>query len=598
MLQPTKSSITETLLSLLKHCIATKTLKQIHAQMLTNSIHGPNFLLPKLIDLRDFNYASLLFSHISEPDEYAFNVMIRGLTTTWKCFNLTLEVYYSMKFAGLKPNNFTYPFLFIACANLSALDHGQLGHSSVFKNGLRDDGHVRNSLISMYSRCGELGSARKVFDEITEKDLVSWNSMISGYAKMRFAADAIGLFRKMRDEEVVLDEMTLASVLTACADLGDWRLGRWIEGFVIKNNMEHNSYIGSSLIDMYAKCGDLVSARAVFDRLPRGDVVNWNAMITGYAQNGASVEAIVLFDRMRQTNIQPDKITIVEVLCACASIGALDFGKYIAEYVSERGLQNDVYVATALIDMYAKCGCLNHALEVFHNMPQKNVVSWNAMIFALALNGSAMEALALFKCMLREHEAVWPDGATFLGVLSACVHAGLVDEGHQLFDLMSSSFGLVPKIEHYSCMVDLLARAGHLHEAWDFMMKLPRKSDEVVLGTLLGACKRVRNVDIGERVIQLLLEIEPSDSVNFIISSKIFASMKRWDKVARMRLLMRQNGVTKTPGCSWIEIENQVHGFYAGDGSNLDLHGTYQLLNLLMKELTIEECVQNGELWG
>lgn len=305
-----------------------------------------------------------------------------------------------------------------------------------------------------------------------------------------------------------------------------------------------------------------------------------------YAQNGMSDEAILLFNGMKESAVDLDKITMVGVLSACASVGALDVGMWIDRYATERGLQHDVYVATALTDMYAKCGCLDNAMKVFEDMPLKNEVSWNAMISALAFHGRATEALSLFKRMIKEGRDARPNDITFVGVLSACVHVGLVNEGRRLFDLMSSSFGLVPKIEHYSCMVDLLARAGLLYEAWDFVEKMPEKPDEVVLGALLAACQKCKNVDVTDRVTQLLLELEPSNSGNYVISSKIYANLSKWDDSAKMRVLMRQKGVTKTPGCSWIEVENQIHEFHAGDGlnySSLAIHEVFSLLNGDMK---------------
>ncbi|XP_022730063.1 pentatricopeptide repeat-containing protein At2g34400-like [Durio zibethinus] len=581
-----RQSFTENLLSLLKKCTSTKLLQQIHTQMLINAIQKPNFLLSKIIDLKNLAYASLLFSQIPQPNDYAFNVMIRGLTTTSQNYFATLHFYYQMKFLGLKPNKFTYPFLFIACANLLELSHGQLAHSSVFKLGLDVDSHTTHSLITMYSRCGELGSARKVFDEITERDLVSWNSMISGYSKMGYASEAVGLFGKMRDEGFVPDEMTLVSVLGACGDLGDLSLGMWVEGFVTKHKMELNSFIGSALIGMYGKCGDLVSARRIFDGIPEKDVVTWNAMITGYAQNGMSDEAIKLFNGMKDAGVKPDKITLVGVLSACASIGALDLGKWIDTYASQRGLQHNIFVSTALVDMYAKCGSLDDAKRVFENMPVKNEVSWNAMISALAFHGRSQEALLLFERMSTEGMDACPNDVTFVGVLSACVHAGLVDVGWRYFDLMSLSYGLTPKIEHYSCMVDLLARAGQLYEAWDLIEKMPEKPDEIVLGALLGACQKCKNLDVSERVMQLLLQIEPSNSGNYVISSKIYANSRRWDDSAKMRVLMRQRGVNKTPGCSWIDIEGQLHEFLAGDDllyHHIEIHQVFELLNVEMK---------------
>lgn len=288
---------------------------------------------------------------------------------------------------------------------------------------------------------------------------------------------------------------------------------------------------------------------------------------------------------MKKAGIDPDKRTLVGLLSACASVGALDMGKWINKLASEGGIQHDIYVATALLDMYAKCGSLDDALRVFEDMPQKNEVSWNAMISALAFHGRAMEAISLFKHMIEEGGAARPNEITFVGVLSACVHVGLVDEGRQWFNLMSSSFGLTPKIEHYSCMVDLLARSGHVQEAWNFIEKMPEKPDEVLLGALLAACQKCKDVEVSERVTQLLLELEPSNSGNYVISSKIYAKLNKWDDSARMRVLMRQRGVSKTPGCSWIEFENQLYEFHAGDVLHNGSTEIYQVFTLLNEDL-------------
>lgn len=447
-------------------------------------------------------------------------------------------------------------------------------------------------MITMYSRCGEFGFARKVFDEITQKDLVSWNSMLSGYAKMGRAKEAVEVFGRLREESgFEPDEMSLVSVLGACGELGNLELGKWVEGFVVERDMKVNSFVGSALISMFAKCGDLVSARRIFDGMPIRDVITWNAVISGYAQNGMADEAISLFHCMKENGVNPNKITLTAVLSACASIGALDLGKEIDENATQRGFQHDIFVATALIDMYAKCGSLESAQRVFNEMPRKNEASWNAMISALASHGKAKEALSLFERISDEGGGARPNDITFVGLLSACVHAGLVDEGYKLFDMMSTLFGLVPKIEHYSCMVDLLARAGHLYEAWDLIEKMPEKPDKVTLGALHGACRRKKNVDIGERVTQMLLELDPTNSGNYIISSKIYANVNMWDDSARMRALMREKGVTKTPGCSWIEVDNHLREFRAGDGLSLDSIDICNTIGLLYEELKKEGYV-------
>lgn len=315
-----------------------------------------------------------------------------------------------------------------------------------------------------------------------------------------------------------------------------------------------------------------------------------------YAQNGLSDEVISLFKSMSEAGVNPDNITLIGVLSACASTGSLDFGSWVEAYASQKGLQHDIYIATALIDMYAKSGSLDQAFRVFENMPLRNEVSWNAMISAFAFHGQAQEALSLFNRMTKEGVAVCPNDITFIGVLSACVHAGLVNEGRHFFDLMSSSFGLVPKVEHYSCMVDLLARAGLVYEAWNFIEKMPENPDEIVLGALLGACQKVGNIDVSESVMKILLEMEPSNSGNYVISSKIYANFKRWDDSAKMRLLMRQRGVTKIPGFSWTEVNTEIHEFHSGDKLHVNSEEIYQVLRMLYDEMKMKDFIPKVNL--
>ncbi|WOL13839.1 pentatricopeptide repeat-containing protein [Canna indica] len=553
------------LLSLLKQCTSLRQFKQIHSHMLTRSIHKPNHLLAKLLLLRDLPYSLLLFSQNSRPNDFSFNLLIRALATLYARFPLSLDFYRRMLLSGLRPNHYTFPFVLVAAANLESLYHGLTTHASVFKFGLDGNDHVQHSLITTYARCGEAGLARKVFDEILVRDSVSWNSMLSGYAKMGCAREALELFRRMRSEgSVEPDEVTLVSVLAACGDLGDASLGNWLEGLVGEYGLVLNTFLGSSLIDMYA-------------------------------QNGLSDEAIKLFHSMREAKVEPDKITIVGVLSACAAIGALELGALLDAYASSNGLYQNVYVGTALVDMHAKCGNLDRAKEIFDIMPYRNIVTWNAMISAFAFNGQGEEAISLFTQMIDEKQGLCPNDITFIGVLSACVHCRLVNEGRHWFDVMQSAYGIIPKIEHYSCMVDLLARAGLLEEAWEFIEKMPQKPDAVVLGALLSSCRYHKNMEVGEKVVKRIVELEPSNSGNYVISSKIFAGSKRWEDSARMRGLMRERGVAKTPGCSWIEVGNQVHEFHAGDGLHLRAAEIYEMMNLLVDEMKKEGYIPNTD---
>lgn len=308
-----------------------------------------------------------------------------------------------------------------------------------------------------------------------------------------------------------------------------------------------------------------------------------------------SNEAIALFHNMREVGVRPDKITLVGVLSSCAAVGALELGVELDAYALHRGLYSNVYVGTALVDMHAKCGNLEKAIHVFGKMPFKNEASWNALICGLAFNGRGYDAVQLFEIMKNE-KGLQPDDITFIGVLSACVHAGLLEYGRRLFNSLTPVFKIIPKIEHYSCIVDLLARAGHLEEAWDFIEKIPGKVDAVMLGALLAACRKCKNVEVGERVINRIMKLEPSNSWNYVVSSKIYATSDKMDESARMIGLMRERGVSKTPGCSWVEVNGEVLEFYASTELQHGGEDMYQLMGILVNEMRLEGYVTNLDL--
>ncbi|EAY97495.1 hypothetical protein OsI_19422 [Oryza sativa Indica Group] len=468
-----------------------------------------------------------------------------------------------------------------------------VAHALLEKIDLNSHDHTVHSLITIYSYLDDPGAARKVFNGIPSRDVVSWNAMMKAYGRVGMNGEVGRMLRDMvKDGAVVPNAVTLAVVLAACRDEGDLVLGRWVEEWSKSAGMETDSLVGSALVGMYEKCGEIAEARRVFDSIIDKDVVAWNAMITGYAQNGMSNEAISLFHNMKKAGVCPDKITLAGVLSACSAVGALELGSELDGYASCRGLYNNVYVGTALVDMYAKCGDLDKAIEVFRKMRCKNVASWNALICGLAFNGQGDEAIQHFELM-RNEDGLKPDDITFIGVLSACVHAGLVKDGKRWFNSLTSEFQIIPKIEHYSCMVDLLARSGHLEEVWDFIEKIPDKVDAVMLGALLAACRKCKNVEIGERVINRIIQLEPTNSWNYVVSSKIYASSGRLDDSAKMRGPMRERGVNKTPGCSWVEISGKVLEFYAGDEPQHGADDMYQVLDLLVDEMRLEGYVPN-----
>ncbi|KAK6148306.1 hypothetical protein DH2020_019218 [Rehmannia glutinosa] len=384
----------------------------------------------------------------------------------------------------------------------------------------------------MYASCGRLKLARQVFDGMSERSVIAWSSMISGYVRCSHWQEAVGLFRKMLQIGVGFNEATLISVLTACGRLGDLELGEWIYNLM------------TSLVDMYAKCGRVDTARDLFDIMSTRDVVAWSAMISGYSRSNRCKEALALFRDMQNANVEPNEVTMVSVLSSCAVLGALQTGEWVHSYIKKKNLKLTINLGTTLVDFYAKCGCVDRAIEVFEKMPSKNVWTWTALIQGLASNGQGKKALRYYNLMLQEN--VDPNDVTFIGVLCACNHAGLVDEGRSYFVSMIRDFGIEPRIEHYGCMVDVFGRVGLIEEAYEFIKNMPIKPNAVIWRTLLASCRVYRNVEIGEEALKHVVRLEPVHSGDYILLSNLYASIGRLEDATKLRNEMKMLGIKKT----------------------------------------------------
>eukprot|EP01018_Ginkgo_biloba_P022393 Gb_37554 [translate_table: standard] len=511
------------------------------------------------------NDARHLFDRMSQRDLVSWNTIIAVYAQNGHSYE-ALKLFSQMQFEGVKPDTVTVSSVLPACTQLAVLKNGKEIHDYVIRSGYDLDVAVANSLVAMYARCRSIENARQVFDKMSEKSTVSWNAMIAGYAQTGHSAKAIILFYQMQRAGLKPDRVTIASVLRPCAHLAALKQGKELHNYIVKSEFNSHVVVDSALVDMYAKCGCLENAQRVFDKMCQRDVVSWTAMIAGCAENGYGDQALKLFHQMQLSGLKPDPITIASVLPACAHVAALQQGKEIHGYIMRNGLESNDFVVTALVDMYSKCGSIENARQVFDKIFQRDVTLWTAMIAGYAMHGHGEDALTLFHQM--QQASMKPDYITFIAVLSACNHAGLVDEGWQYFDCMNRDYKMQPSLEHYACMVDLLGRAGRLDDAHDFIKNMPVKPNVSVWGALLGACRTHSNIELGEHVAKHLFELEPENTGNYVLLSNIYAARGRWDEVEKVRNMMKDRGIRKKPGCSWIEIKNRVHAFFVGNRSH------------------------------
>ncbi|XP_057854001.2 pentatricopeptide repeat-containing protein At1g11290, chloroplastic-like [Cryptomeria japonica] len=479
----------------------------------------------------------------------------------------------------------TYGALLQACGDKKSIVQGKHLHAEILKCGYHRNAFVGCKLVSMYALCGQLTDANQVFDQMPEQNLFAWNSMIKGYVTYVQFENALKLYYRMRSEGISPDKFTFPPVIKACTSLSDLQQGKQIHKYILQNGFESDVYVGGSLIDMYMKSGGVDFARQIFNRMAERDIVSWTAMITGFAQNGYADEALNTFCQMQLAGFRPDSVTVASILPATAHILALRQGKEIHNFVIRNAFESDEFVGSALVDMYAKCGRIKIARRLFDKMSRRSVVAWNVIIAGYGIHGLGNEALSLFRKM--QLEIVRPDRFTFTAVLSACRHAILVNEGQECFNCMVEDHCIEPQMEHYVGMVDLLGRAGHLEEAYNFIQNMPTEPNAIVWGALLGACRIHSNVELGVTAAKHLFEMEPENTGNYILLSNIYAEAGRWDGVAKIRTMMRDGDLKKKPGCSWIEVKNRFHTFFGGDRSHQDseiIYSTLQSLHKLMRD--------------
>ncbi|KAL6195457.1 hypothetical protein ACLB2K_031076 [Fragaria x ananassa] len=561
---------TQPLLPLIDQCTTLSHLKQVHAQMLKTSLFFDPYSASKLITaaslspFSSLDYAHQVFDEIPEPNLFSWNALIRAYASSPDPVESIRIFLQMLDECNECPNKFTFPFLLKAASELRASKIGRGFHGMVSY----------------------------------KKDVVSWNSVITAFAQGNCPEVALELFKEMEAENMKPNDVTLVSVLSACAKMADLEFGRWVCSHVETHGVEENLTLNNAMLDMYVKCGSVEDAERLFGRMPEKDVVSWTTMLDGYArmgnydearrvfgampsqdiaawnvlissyeQNSKPKEALAVFHELQKNKgPKPDEVTLVCTLAACSQLGAIDLGGWIHVYVKKQGMKLNCHLTTSLIDMYAKCGNLEKALEVFNSAETRDIFVWSAMIAALAMHGQGRDALHFFSKMLEAK--VKPNAVTFTNILCACSHAGLVNEGITFFNQMERVYGVVPGIKHYACMVDILGRSGNLEEAAELIEKMPICPTPSVWGALLGACTRHGNVALAEKACSHLLDLDPRNHGAYVLLSNVYAKTGKWEAVSGLRKLMRDSGIKKEPGCSSIEIDGSVHEFLVGDNTH------------------------------
>ncbi|KAK6121724.1 hypothetical protein DH2020_044534 [Rehmannia glutinosa] len=528
-----------TIARLIHNCKNIRELNQIHSQVIVSpnlSQIDRSFLISRLLfylctvseSPASLPYANKIFNRIPNPSLFIYNAMIRANATKINepTSRESLLLYREMLGSGLIPDCITLPFVLKECSNRFDGFTGRAIHVHAVKFGCESDVYVHNALISLYSECGVLEDARKVFDEMTNRDVVSWNSMIVRCLRGGELDVALGLFREMKE---------------------------------------------------------------------RKNIITWNSVITGLVQGGRAKEALDIFHEMQMSAdemnmVCPDKVTVASALSACASLGAIDQGKWVHSYLQRSGMECDMVIGTALVDMYGKCGCVERALEVFKGMPNKDVLAWTVIISVLALNGYGNEAFVIFTEM--EEVGLRPNAVTFTALLSACAHSGLVEKGRWCIDIMRRVYCIEPQVQHYACMIDILGRAGLFIEAEELIRSMPMRPDVYVWGALLGACQLHGNVKLGEKVAQHLIDMEPHNHAFYIILCDLYAKSGRFDDRKKVRALMKDQDVRKSvPGSSMIEVDGVVYEFSVKGSPEMQMAALQSVLMVLSNEMKIERDI-------
>ncbi|KAL2493530.1 Pentatricopeptide repeat-containing protein [Forsythia ovata] len=528
--------------------------------------------------------STILSNNIEKPVKktlFSYNTIIKRFLQNHLSQDALMVFVKLLCCPGLLPDEFTLPCAIKACANLGAVREGKMIHGLAFKLGFGSGSgvHVESSLVRLYSKCGDINSARKLFDKMIVKDLVSWNVLLDGYVKC--GGENIEVVLRLFDEMPEKDVFTWTVLIDGLAKSGRVEEARE----VFDSMLDKNVASWNAMINGYMKSGYYKLARDLFDVMGARNIITWNSMISGYELNGKFIEALRLYPMMLDEGLDANAVTIVTLLSAISKLASLSKGRWVHSYMAKTGYRLDGVLGISLIEMYSKCGSIESALMVFRGISKKKLGHWTAIIVGLGMHGMAPDAIELFLEMRRN--GVKPNAITFVGVLNACSHVGLVDDGRRYFYMMTNEYGIEPTVEHYGCLVDILCRAGHLDEAKSTIIKMPMKPSKIIWMTLLSSARNHRNIDIGEYAAKNLIELAPETVQCYVLLSNMYAVAGQWRKVSLVRETMKRRGFKKEPGCSSIEHKGVLHEFMVGDKSHPQSELIYSKLSEMKDKLRL-----------
>ncbi|XP_043695839.1 pentatricopeptide repeat-containing protein At3g63370, chloroplastic [Telopea speciosissima] len=561
---------------------------EIHNALLKSGqnlhVYEANALLVMYARCGKMDEAVRVFQQMDDRDDISWNSMLSGFVQNG-LYDKAIEFFHEMQDADQKPCQVSMINIVSASGRLGTLLNGMECHAYAIKHGLDSDLQVGNTLVDMYAKCCCVIYMGRAFDKMPDKDYISWTTAIAGYAQNCCYLEALRLFREAQVERMQVDALMIGSILLPCGGLRCISYVKQIHNYVMRQGL-FDLVLENTIIDVYGECGEIEYASRIFKRIENKDVVSWTSMISCYIHNGLSNEALDLFYDMVDAGIAPDSISFVSILSAAASLSALSKGKEIHGFMLRNGFTLEGSIASSLVDMYAKCGTIDYSYNIFNRITHKDLVLWTSMINASGMHGHGREAIGLFT-KLKETDLI-PDHITFLALLYACSHSGLIDEGKRYLEIMRREYQLEPWPEHYACVVDLLGRANCLDEAYRFVKSMPIEPTAAVWCSLLGACRVHSDNELGEIAAQKLLELEPENPGNYVLVSNVFAATQKWKDVDGVRTRMKVMGLRKNPACSWIEVGNKVHAFTARDRSHPQIEEIYMNLAEITKRLERE----------